>query len=70
MEQQLYSAYSSGLHNFPNSKKSVTDITESGKICVLDVEINGVKAIKKVSMSTVPRFMFIKPPSVEELVSI
>jgi guanylate kinase len=54
------------LMNF--SKKSVQDILASGRLCFLDVEINGVKSIKAANMSPTPRFIFIQPPSIEDLV--
>ncbi|GFS08080.1 guanylate kinase [Elysia marginata] len=52
---------------YGTSKKSVRDISSSGQLCVLDVEINGVKSIKQSDLSPKPRFIFIKPPSMEEL---
>lgn len=36
-----------------------------GKICVLDIEIQGVKQVKRSSLD--PLYIFIKPPSIEEL---
>ncbi|XP_071101162.1 uncharacterized protein [Haliotis cracherodii] len=50
---------------YGTSKKSVDDISKSGKICILDVEINGVKNIKNTDL--VARYIFIKPPSLEIL---
>lgn len=50
------------------SKMAVQTIQESGKLCILDVEINGVKSIKKAGMKPEPRFIFVKPPSIESLV--
>lgn len=41
------------------------EVQKAGKICVLDIETEGVKQIKKSSLN--PLFIFIKPPSVEEL---
>lgn len=54
-------------NSYGTSKKSVNDISTSGRLCVLDVEINGVKSIKKSSLQPPPRYIFIKPPSTEEL---
>lgn len=36
-----------------------------GKICVLDIEIEGVKQIKKTDMNAL--FVFVNPPSIREL---
>ncbi|XP_005095062.2 guanylate kinase isoform X2 [Aplysia californica] len=52
---------------YGTSKKSVNDIGSSGQLCVLDVEINGVKSIKNSDMQPRPRFIFVKPPGLEEL---
>ena len=51
-----------------HSKKSVQDVLASGRLCFLDVEINGVKSIKASNMRPKPRFIFVKPPSYEALV--
>lgn len=54
--------------NFRNcSKKAVKDVLDSGRICILDVEIEGVKSLKKTDLN--PLFVFIKPPSMQILVS-
>ncbi|KAK3764294.1 hypothetical protein RRG08_008776 [Elysia crispata] len=52
---------------YGTSKKSVKDISSSGQLCVLDVEINGVKSIKQSDLKPKPRFIFVRPPSMEEL---
>ncbi|XP_076459990.1 uncharacterized protein LOC143293045 [Babylonia areolata] len=54
-------------NRYGTSKKSVHDILASGRLCFLDVEINGVKSIKAAGMTPAPRFVFIKPPSLEAL---
>lgn len=54
-------------NRYGTSKKSVTDILASGRLCFLDVEINGVKSIKAAKMTPTPRFFFIKPPNMENL---
>ncbi|KAL8585050.1 hypothetical protein ACOMHN_043686 [Nucella lapillus] len=54
-------------NRYGTSKKSVHDILASGRLCFLDVEINGVRSIKAAHMSPTPRFIFIKPPSIQEL---
>lgn len=42
-------------------------IQKSGRLCVLDVEINGVKNIKQTDLNA--KYVFVKPPSLEDLVS-
>ena len=50
---------------YGTSKKAVQDVLSSGRICVLDVDIQGVKNLKKTDLN--PLYLFIKPPSLEEL---
>lgn len=50
---------------FHCSKQAIEDVQRAGKICVLDIETEGVKQIKKSSLN--PVFIFIKPPSIAEL---
>ena len=47
------------------SKRAVEDVQEAGKICVLDVDMQGIKQIKQSSLD--PFYIFIKPPSIDEL---
>jgi guanylate kinase len=49
------------------SKKSIKDVQNSGKICILDIEIEGVKSLKKTDLN--PKFVFVKPPNLETLVN-
>jgi len=49
------------------SKKAVNEITASGKICVLDVEMQGVQNVKKANMNAL--YVFIQPPDMHILVS-
>lgn len=37
----------------------------SGKVCVLDIDMQGVQSVKKTQLN--PRYLFIKPPSLEIL---
>ncbi|XP_035216711.1 guanylate kinase-like isoform X5 [Stegodyphus dumicola] len=53
---------------YGTSKKAVKNVQNQGRICILDIEIEGVKNIKKTDLN--PRFIFIKPPSIEVLVSL
>ncbi|XP_003696498.1 guanylate kinase [Apis florea] len=50
---------------YGTSKRAVEEVQQMGKICVLDIEIQGVEQIKRSSLD--PLYIFIKPPSIEEL---
>ena len=50
---------------YGTSKSSVEDVLNSGKICILDIDVQGVKAVKTTDLT--PLFVFIKPPSLETL---
>ncbi|XP_052080389.1 guanylate kinase-like [Mytilus californianus] len=53
-------------NRYGTSKKAVEDIQKTGRICILDVEVNGVKNIKKTDFNA--RYVFVRPPSMEVLV--
>lgn len=46
---------------------AVEMIQKSGRLCVLDVEINGVKNIKQTDLNA--KYVFVKTPTLESLVS-
>lgn len=48
-----------------NSKQSVRNVQNLGKVCVLDIEIEGVKQIRDSNLN--PILVFINPPSIKEL---
>ncbi|CAL1689724.1 unnamed protein product [Lasius platythorax] len=50
---------------YGTSKQAVEEVQRLGKICVLDIDIQGVKQIKCTHLN--PLYVFIKPPSVVEL---
>jgi guanylate kinase len=50
---------------YGTSKKSVENVLNSGRICVLDIELQGVKNLKTTNLN--PIFCFIKPPGMETL---
>lgn len=50
---------------YGTSKKAVETVLESGRICALDVDIQGVKSLKKSNLN--PIYCFVKPPSLEAL---
>jgi len=50
---------------YGTSKAAVEAVMKSGKICILDIDVQGAEQVKKSSL--LPRYVFISPPSVEEL---
>ena len=50
---------------YGTSFETVKKVTGSGKICILDIDMQGVKQIKQCSLH--PSYVFIMPPSVKEL---
>ncbi|KAJ3284532.1 hypothetical protein HK104_009886 [Borealophlyctis nickersoniae] len=50
---------------YGTSFDAVNSVKETGKICVLDLEIKGVKSIKASDMDA--KYLFIQPPSLEIL---
>lgn len=49
------------------SKASVETVQRAGKVCVLDIEIEGVKQVRESHLN--PILVFIEPPSIAELES-
>jgi guanylate kinase len=47
------------------SKKAVDDVAQTGRICLLDVDKQGVKNIRNTDLN--PLFIYISPPSYEIL---
>ncbi|CAK9441718.1 uncharacterized protein LODBEIA_P55860 [Lodderomyces beijingensis] len=45
--------------------KAVEDVLAQGKICLLDIDMQGVKSVKNTELNA--RYLFISPPSIEEL---
>lgn len=60
----LESAEFSG-NMYGTSKKAVEQVLASGRICALDIDVQGVKNLKKTDLN--PIYLFVKPPSVDEL---
>merc|ERR1712223_2006718 len=50
---------------YGTSKAAVQSVIQRGKICILDIDMQGVKQIKKTDLN--PMYVFIYPPSREEL---
>lgn len=55
------------VHNniYGTSFKAVKDVVENGQVCILEIDIQGVKKVKGTDLN--PRVIYIAPPSVEEL---
>jgi|TARA_B110000008_G_C16855412_1_gene518509 guanylate kinase len=53
--------------SYGTSVKAVSEVRKSGKLCILDIDINGVKLVKETKIA--PRYLFITPPSIGELES-
>ncbi|KAI9841712.1 MAG: guanylate kinase [Sclerophora amabilis] len=54
----------SGNH-YGTSVQAVKHVAEQGRICILDIEMEGVKQVKRTDLHA--RFLFLAPPSVFEL---
>ena len=54
-----------GGNHYGTSVAAVKDIAEKGRICILDIEMEGVKQVKRTDLNA--RFLFLAPPSLEEL---
>ncbi|KAH6670321.1 guanylate kinase [Plectosphaerella plurivora] len=54
-----------GGNMYGTSKMTIETQTAKGKVVVLDIEMEGVKQVKNSSIDA--RYVFVKPPSVEEL---
>lgn len=53
---------------YGTSWQSLRDIQKMGRRCLLDIDVQGVKNIKRMESDTMkPRYIFIAPPSLEAL---
>lgn len=50
---------------YGTSKKSVKDVAQGGQICLLDIDMQGVKSVKSSDLNA--KYLFIAPPSIDEL---
>ncbi|XP_063215954.1 guanylate kinase isoform X2 [Bacillus rossius redtenbacheri] len=50
---------------YGTSKKAVEEVMASGKICVLDIDTQGVRQVKEKGLAAL--YVFVKPPSLAEL---
>ncbi|KAI1491955.1 guanylate kinase [Biscogniauxia mediterranea] len=54
-----------GSNRYGTSRRALEDQAAAGRVVVLDIEMEGVKQIKQSAIDA--RFVFVKPPSFEEL---
>ncbi|KAL2042213.1 hypothetical protein N7G274_004701 [Stereocaulon virgatum] len=54
-----------GSNFYGTSEKAVKSVADAGRICVLDIEMEGVKQVKRSDLNA--RFLFLSPPSLEVL---
>ncbi|KAK6201313.1 guanylate kinase [Scheffersomyces amazonensis] len=50
---------------YGTSIKAVKDVADQGKTCLLDIDMQGVKSVKKTDLNA--RYLFLSPPSIETL---
>jgi guanylate kinase len=50
---------------YGTSIQSVQDVAKLGRTCILDIDMQGVKSVKATDLNA--RFLFLAPPSIEEL---
>ncbi|VDL61706.1 unnamed protein product [Hymenolepis diminuta] len=60
-----YAQFAGNYYGTP--REAVTAVLESGRICILDVDANGVRSIYAARPPLNARFIFIGPPSIEVL---
>ncbi|KAJ5909156.1 guanylate kinase [Penicillium taxi] len=54
-----------GGNYYGTSVQAVKTVAEKNRICILDIEMEGVKQMKQTQLNA--RYLFLAPPSVEEL---
>ncbi|CAH8592321.1 unnamed protein product [Heterobilharzia americana] len=52
---------------YGTSTSAVKSVLDSGRICILDVELEGVKSIRAVQPPLNAQYILIRPPSIEDL---
>ncbi|RIB12507.1 putative guanylate kinase [Gigaspora rosea] len=58
-----YTEFSNNLYG--TSIGAVRAVADEGKCCILDIELQGVKSVKKTDLNA--RFLFVAPPSLQVL---
>mmetsp|Transcript_25785 Transcript_25785/g.40240 ORF Transcript_25785/g.40240 Transcript_25785/m.40240 type:complete len:208 (-) Transcript_25785:42-665(-) len=52
---------------YGTSKLAVEDVVNQKKICILDIDLQGAKSIYSLKLRHKVRFIYIRPPSMEDL---
>ncbi len=52
---------------YGTSIRAVQNVAASGKCCILDIDVQGARQVRKQSNQIRAIFVFLKPPSLEEL---
>ncbi|KAF9110113.1 hypothetical protein BGX27_006768 [Mortierella sp. AM989] len=60
LEHAVFSA-----NHYGTSKSAVRDVIESGKTCILDVDLQGVRRIRESGLPA--RYIFVRPKNLETL---
>lgn len=50
---------------YGTSFQSVTSVLETGRVCILDIDVQGARSVRKSGLQAI--FVFIAPPSLEDL---
>lgn len=50
---------------YGTSKAAVEQVRAQGKVCILDIDVQGVKQVKRTDLD--PWYVFVQPPSLDEL---
>lgn len=54
-----------GCNTYGTSRSAVLSVLDEGKVCVLDIDVQGAEQVKNTDMD--PLMIFVRPPSLEEL---
>jgi guanylate kinase len=54
---------------YGTSLKSVADVLQQGKVCIIEIDTQGAKSVKSSALDPQPNYLFIEPPSMAELES-
>lgn len=52
---------------YGTSVQAVRSVLETGRVCVLDIDVQGARAVRKSGLRAI--FVFVAPPSLEDLVN-
>lgn len=52
---------------YGTSVRAVQDVAAAGKCCILDIDVQGARQVRKQSKQIRAIFVFIQPPNLEEL---